>query len=292
LRVAVEVRPTKICRQIAQWSGNAMPSSSIAPGLLSRLLLPAALALGLAGCTTALPPDKVEAIGGPFNEDLKEGYVRLADEQWYDLHFDEWYHFHEKARSAMLGDTVWPDMVGSRPVPEAAQSEALAMRERLMRVLEGGAPASAPAEAATAQVGFDCWLDELARYSDPAKFGDCRQVAEAALDRAEASVIHTPYLVYFERGSDQLDPSAMNQVTRAAWAAYVAEPATIAVTGYADTSGNASDNEALSRRRAEAVAEALRRAGVASGDIRIGAHGAVAGASERQARRVEITFEG
>ena len=56
---------------------------------------------------------------------------------------------------------------------------------------------------------------------------------------------------------------------------------------------SAADNQALSRRRAEAVAEALRTAGVTGGDIRIGARGAAPGApSERQARRVEITFDG
>lgn len=269
-----------------------MSSSPIAPRVSRRLLLPAALAFGFAGCTTALPPDKVEAIGGTFNESLKEGYVRLADEQWSDLHLDEWHHFHVKAHDAMLGDTVWPDKVGGRAVAEAERSEALAMRERLVRVLETGGRESAPVEAAAAQVGFDCWLEELERYSDPAKFSDCQEVAQASLERAEASLIHTPYRIYFERGSDQLDPNAMNQVTRAAWAAYVAEPRSIAVTGYADATGNASDNQALSRRRADAVAEALRQSGVATGDIRIGARGALAGTSEREARRVEITFDG
>ena len=64
------------------------------------------------------------------------------------------------------------------------------------------------------------------------------------------------------------------------------------MTGFADASGPAGDNQALSLRRAEAVAEALRAAGVASGDIRIAARGATAAASERQARRVEIAFGG
>jgi outer membrane protein OmpA-like peptidoglycan-associated protein len=271
---------------------TAMPSSPIAPRHSSRLLLPAALALGLAACTTALPPDKVEAIGGPFNENLKEGYLRLADGQWSDFHLDEWHHFQVKAHEAMLGDTVWPDKVGGRGVQAGQHDQALAMRERLVRVLESGGRASAPDEAAAAQVGFDCWLEELERYTDPASFSDCQEVAQASLARAEASLIHTPYRVYFERGSDQLDPNAMNQVTRAAQAAYVAEPRTIAVTGYADASGSASDNQALSRRRAEAVAEALRKSGVANGDIRVGARGALAGASEREARRVEISFDG
>lgn len=257
----------------------------------SRLLLSAGLGLGLAACTTALPPDKVTAIGGPFNEALKEGYIRLADEQWFDVRLDEWDHFHDKARSAMLGDVVWPDKVARRAVPAAVQGEALAVRERLLRTLEGGARQTAPLEAAAAQVGFDCWLEELERHTDPARFSDCQEVALAALERAESTLIDTPYLVYFERGSDRLDPVAENVITRAARAAYVARPTTIAVTGFADPSGRAEDNQALSLRRAEAVSEALRTAGVAGGDIRI-ARGATAGTSERQARRVEIAFGG
>lgn len=256
------------------------------------LLLAAGLWLGLAACTTALPPDKVTAIGGPFNEALKEGYVTLADEQWSEVHLDEWHHFHDKARSAMLGDVVWPDKVASRAVPAAAQDEALVVRERLLRALEGGARESAPLDAAAAQVGFDCWLEELERHTDPARFSDCREVALGSLERAESTLIDTPYLVYFERGSDRLDPVAENVVTRAARAAYIARPGTIAVTGFADASGRAGDNQALSLRRAEAVAEALRATGVATGDIRIAARGAIAGASERQARRVEIAFGG
>ena len=64
----------------------------------SGLLLSAGLWLGLAACTTALPPDKVTAIGGPFNEALKDGYVRLADEQWSEVHLDEWHHFLQSWR--------------------------------------------------------------------------------------------------------------------------------------------------------------------------------------------------
>ena len=67
----------------------------------------------------------------------------------------------------MLGDTVWPDKVASREIPAASQSEALVLRERLLRALEGDARKAAPVEAATAQINFDCWLDELEEVSDP-----------------------------------------------------------------------------------------------------------------------------
>ena len=127
---------------------------------------------------------------------------------------------------------------------------------------------------------------------DPERFSDCRESFAAALAEAEHALIETPYLVFFESGSDQLDPNAMDVVTFAARAARIAEPAEVAVTGYADPAGEASDNQALSRRRADAVAEALRAAGVPAGGIRTAARGATVGSVDERARRVEITFDG
>jgi OOP family OmpA-OmpF porin len=270
-----------------------MVGRSIAMRAVRRPLVLAGLLLGLGACTTALPPEKTTALGGPFNEEIKQGYLRLAEAQRSATDVADWFHFRAKARTAMLGDTVWPDKVASRTVPPARQADAVERRERLLRVLEGGGREAAPVDAAAAQTNFDCWLEELESVEDPERHSDCRESFAAALAEAEHALIETPYLVFFESGSDQLDPNAMDVVTFAARAARIAEPAEVAVTGYADPAGDASDNEALSQRRAEAVAEALRAAGVPAGGIRTAARGsaAVAGADER-ARRVEITFDG
>jgi OOP family OmpA-OmpF porin len=271
---------------VANWT--AMPA-------LRKSLLLGALLLGLGACTTALPPEKVEAMGPPlpFNEQLKEGYLQLAEVQRSETHPINWYHFRSKAREAMIGDVVWPEKVSSREVPQAAQAEAIELRERLLRALEGGARTSDPADASAAQVNFDCWLVELETYQNPARPSDCKDTSVAALAKAESSLIHTPYVVFFDKGSDKIDPDGMNVVTYALWAARLAQPHEIAVTGYVDTSGNAKANQALSQRRAEAVAEALR-AGKPSTDseIRVASRAAAPGTTGQQARRVEITFGG
>ncbi len=264
-------------------------------GALGKPLLLGGLLLGLGACTTALPPEKVEAMGPslPFNEQLKEGYLQLAEAQREETHPINWYHFRGKAREAMLGDTVWPDKVASRQVPQASQTEAIELRERLLRALEGGARTSDPADAAAAQVNFDCWLQELESIKTPANFSDCKDTFVAALAKSETTLIHTPYVVLFDQGSDRLDLKAMNEVTYALWGAQIAQPREIAVTGYADSAGEARANQELSQRRAEAVAEALRAGKPPSGsDIRVAARGAPAGASGERARRVEITFGG
>jgi len=264
-------------------------------GALGKSLLVGGLLLGLGACTTALPPEKTEAMGPPlpFNEQLKEGYLQLAEVQRTETHPINWYHFRSKARETMIGDVVWPDKVASREVPPASQVEAIEFRERLLRALEGGARTSDPADAAAAQVNFDCWLVELETVQNPARFSDCKDTFVAALAKAESTLIHTPYVVLFDKGSDQIDPDGMNVVTYALRAARIAQPREIAVTGYADTSGNAKANQALSQRRAEAVAKALR-AGKPTTDsgIRVASRGAAPGTTGERARRVEITFGG
>ena len=262
---------------------------------LSKPLLLGGFLLGLGACTTALPPEKTQAMGPPlpFNEQLKEGYLQLAEAQRAETHPINWYHFRSKAREAMLGDVVWPDKVASREVPPASQTEAVELRERLLRALEGGAGTAAPVAAAAAQVNFDCWLEELESIKTPANFSDCRETFLASLSKAESALIHTPYVVLFDQGSDRLDLDAMNVVTHALWGARVAQPREIAVTGYVDTSGEARANQELSERRAAAVAEALRNGKPPPGsEIRIAARGAASGTTAERARRVEITFGG
>jgi outer membrane protein OmpA-like peptidoglycan-associated protein len=259
---------------------------------LLKPLLAGVLLLGLGACTTALPPEKTEAMGPPFNEQLKAGYLQLAEAERAKTDFADWYHFRSKARAAVLGDAVWPDKVASREIPATERAGAVERRERLLRALEGGARATAPVDTAAAQVNFDCWLEELEAIEDPARRSDCEDSFLAALTKAESTLIHTPYVVFFDRGSDQLNPDGMNVVTRALWAARIAQPPAIAVTGYADPSGEPGANQALSERRAEAVAAALRAGKPPSGEIRTAARGATPGASGERARRVEISFGG
>ncbi len=257
-------------------------------------LLLGGLLVGLGACTTALPPEKIQAMRPPlpFNEEIKEGYLRLAETEGDQTLFGDGYHFHNKAREAMLGDTVWPDKVASRQIPKSSQIEAIELRERLIRALEGGARETAPADAAAAQLNFDCWLVELEWVKDPTQRSDCHDSFLAALTKAESTLVHTPYTVFFDPGSDRVGPDGMNEVTYALRAARIAQPAAIAVTGYADPSGDSRANQALSQRRAEAVAEALRAGKPPASTIDVAARGATPGTTGEQARRVEITFGG
>lgn len=102
--------------------------------------------------------------------------------------------------------------------------------------------------------------------------------------------------IQFERDADQLDASALDAVRRNA--ACIMERASQRVTlvGHTDPLGSIDYNLALATRRAEAVRDALRAAGVAAAELAIvalGPDGAGDHSEEahERARRVEVRLE-
>jgi outer membrane protein OmpA-like peptidoglycan-associated protein len=103
------------------------------------------------------------------------------------------------------------------------------------------------------------------------------------------------YVVFFEFNSADLTPEAAEIVRQAAATAGQAGSCKITVTGHTDRSGSPAYNERLSQRRAQNVAAALVREGVAEGDIVVQWGGEAApslptedGVRETQNRRVTI----
>jgi outer membrane protein OmpA-like peptidoglycan-associated protein len=258
---------------------------------LGKLVVTGLLMTGLASCVTALPPDKTDALGGTFNEQIKDGYVTLADAQGSFADPDA-RHFHRKSSEAMLGGPVWPDKVASRTMPADYRPELIGWRERLLDALEAGGREQAPNEAAEAQVAFDCWLAEIGSGTAIDQDTACKTAFLTSLGEVEAVLTNVPdaYVVYFDVGSDFLGGFARDEITAAARAARFIQPARVNVVGFADQSGSASVNQALSQQRAQAVADALIRSGVPESAIVVDARGAVPGDSGVEGRRVEVTF--
>ena len=83
--------------------------------------------------------------------------------------------------------------------------------------------------------------------------------------------------VLFALDSDQLEPIGVAMLHEVANTLRErADIALLEIQGYADERGNQAHNEQLSRRRAERVREWLLTRGVASGRLRIAAHGSAA----------------
>jgi outer membrane protein OmpA-like peptidoglycan-associated protein len=260
---------------------------------MDRQLRVGFILLSLGACTTALPPEKTEAIGGPFNEQVKEGYLHLAGPTSVSFESDH-AHFRGKAQQAMLGDVVYPDRVASSELPTGpSRDEALALRYRLVEALENGGRERAPVDAAIAQVSFDCWLSELGSMPLSREGEACKESMLAALSKMEAGLAGPtePYSIYFEGGSAELSAAARRVIDEAARAAGLARPQRIEVVGFTDPSGSVEANQILAARRAQAVADALVESGASPGAVEASGEGeASITALPQESRRVDIVF--
>ena len=268
-----------------------------------RLVLAGSFLLGLGACTTALPPEKTEALGMAFNEELKTRYLQLAASRRESLDWD-YFHFREKAEASLIGDIVPPDSVASHEICLPWQPDVLATRERLVALLESGARFQEPGAAADAQVDFDCWLDELeaqsrtqascASVSPPSPSSQCKDRLMASLDYIEGTVVddEAPYNIYFTTGSTTIDADGKDVLARVKRNAELIQPRRILIVGYTDRQGLADDNKKLAEQRAREVAKALIQEGVPAASITVDAWGETIGKPTLdENRRVEITFE-
>jgi len=106
------------------------------------------------------------------------------------------------------------------------------------------------------------------------------------------------YLVFFDWNRADLTDRARQIIAQAAEAARGTQTTRLEVSGHADRSGTPQYNQALSRRRAEAVAAELVRRGINRNEISIQAFGesrplvpTADGVREPQNRRVEIVLK-
>jgi OmpA family len=100
------------------------------------------------------------------------------------------------------------------------------------------------------------------------------------------------YAVFFPERSAQLDAAAQGVVAQAAGRARDDPGARVRVVGYTDSAGSPQADVALSRQRAQAVADALAADGVAASRIVRAGRGQTGEDPGVASRRVEISVGG
>jgi outer membrane protein OmpA-like peptidoglycan-associated protein len=86
-----------------------------------------------------------------------------------------------------------------------------------------------------------------------------------------------PYNVLFDLGSAKLRPTEAPTIAEAVQKAKDRQVSTICLIGHADKIGDPAANERLSRARAEAVANEMKRQGISGNKLRIDPKGEAAG---------------
>lgn len=287
--------------------------------------LPLLLVFATAGCGALFDYDDLRRAapkGQDFNAALTREYKAFAlferDDMWdlLDAH-----HFRNKAMASAAGRTPAPEHLDDRTLPFDHLPELTAARARLVKTLDSGGGRFVPEPAARAQARFDCWVEQQEEDMQPDHIQECRDGFYAALvtveralaaagDGAGQGVVATKvaapapkfstaesaaYTLFFDFDSARLTPEHAATLDAVVTATKAGQAVRLMVGGHADRAGPDPYNLALSRRRADAIGQALAGRGLERERITVVAFGerrprviTPDGAREALNRRVEI----
>ena len=279
--------------------------------MTKKALLAAAAMIALTACAGQElgKAQKTTADSTEFDNALAAGYLRLAQAEYAETDYEDSDYF---ARQSMLAanplKVVDLPEANARALPQSDAFYVATARQELAEVFEAGARVKAPQLAATAQVAYECWTQELEENTQPAHIEACRDqldglipaLRNAVADPAPVKKAKPPkgktFVVMFPNGGTKLDDAANATLSEAVKHADNFDPVQVIVSGYTDTVGSAASNDALSKRRAAVVAAALRIRGISRDDIKMDGYGeeflavrTADGVAEAKNRRVEIS---
>jgi OOP family OmpA-OmpF porin len=252
-------------------------------GLIRIAVVAAALALSACASNGLLDElDQTQPVGSDFSKELFKDYAYLA-RSFGDAGNSASTAFDADNSLSLSGDssgeiadlaTAYAQKAldaaqGQEVLPEAApdgNADADQMRQRLLASLENGR-SKFPADAARAQVQYDCWVMNARVDSLRSASAQCRRGLDAALTQLEHELNPTPpapvaapatdYQVYFDLNSWDLKAEQLTTLQQAIATARAGQQSRITIVGHTDTSGSAGYNQRLSVHRANVVEEAL-----------------------------------
>ena len=247
----------------------------------------------------------LEPQGSEFHAGLYAGYVELATNEHGEYDFRDSDHFAMKAAGAARGEDVAPTDLSERMIAPDNAEELSKARSRLVAMLDGSGRDKAPVVASSAQISFECWLQEQEEGHQEGDINDCRNAFYGQVIAAEVAmrpppppppepepepepVYATYYVVFFEFDSSELSNAAMQTLDEAAEAALATRPYKIVIRGHTDRAGPDAYNLGLSERRALSVAGYMIEQG--AGRFVIDAEGV--GESEPIARTADNVRDG
>lgn len=245
------------------------------------------------------------ASSNAFNAALQKNYIEASKWEFDEGDYIDSDAFALRAEAAGKGQPPKPEEIGARKLPADKVGELTDARGKLVAALNANATTKNPAEAARAQVMFDCWMQEQEENFQPANIKGCKDAFMASLAKIEsapAAAVPPPpmttpdrYLVFFDWDKADLTADAKKVLAQVADNVKKGKAARINVVGHADRSGSDGYNQGLSVRRANAVKAELVRLGLTAKEIATVGKGereplvqTKDGVREPQNRRVEI----
>ncbi len=250
------------------------------------------------------------ADGIAFHQGLYEGYTGLRDERVQVLDPVDGEHFNHKARRAARRSSVMPDQAQDRHLTDADVPVFKAAWKRIHDAWDRGGRHLAPADAAKAQVSYDCWIEASegansgyglanvagSRQKDAdhckAAFEEAMAAVEAAANLALTQIERTPapkavaapapapapaapkpFIVFFGFNNADVTAAGTRVIDDAIATAERLGIVDFTITGHADRAGPEEYNLQLSLRRANAVRDVLVERGVKSSGISLAGRG-------------------
>ena len=232
------------------------------------------------------------AKGSEFSQYMYDEYLRLSTDEYKEADYEDSDAFAMRAIASAGGKPPAPEMVKARMIPSHMVGELAGARRVLAELLDAGGRDKAPVQAALAQAGFDCWLQEQEENIQPKHIEECKyqyttyvkalkralapkkmkKKAKKAAFKQVAVTDAKPmrkrtfanFTVYFAFNSDVIDEKSLNVLDKAARAIAEINAKTVTVSGYTDRAGSAAYNDGLAKRRGDNVAAALEDASIVS----------------------------
>lgn len=253
--------------------------------LKSIAILLMVMSLGACAGRTLEKAERTSPETDEHGQALYAGYIELSKMEFDEGDYRDSDFFADRAIAAANNETIEPQHIGARDLDVAVLNEAAAARRKLTVVRYKGGSRIYPALTAEAQLGFECWLQEMEEGFQPDDIAACRARFDSAMNSiaeressAMAMSMPTPsdsadspermtFDIFFDFDSDKLTGPAQEHIGLIAIVIKEFQKPIVSVIGNADQVGETEYNLKLSQRRAEAVAEALRANGVESSGI-------------------------
>ncbi|MDF1792296.1 MAG: OmpA family protein [Thalassobaculaceae bacterium] len=237
----------------------------------AKPLIAAAAMMSLAACA-GFQLDSARGLtpkGDAFSKALYQEYLALSEMEFAEGDYVDSDVFAARAIASAEGTPPGPEALDARVIPAEHKGALSEAHRRLVAALEAGAAGKVPEASARGQAMFDCWMQEAEENFQPADIAWCRDRFWPALEAMEAAVAAAPaaaappvtfanFTVYFDFDSSTITPQTLSTLIDAANASDDMSASTVTVSGYADRSGSEAYNQALSQRRADAVAAELK----------------------------------
>jgi len=271
--------------------------------------------------------NEVQPIGSPFTQYLASEYRDFANREYESMmDYPDAIHFARKGLAAAGGDVVMPEPISDWNLLPVHMEELGTARGRLIQAFDLGARDIAPQLSAVAQARFDCWIEQQEENWQDNDIQACKSQFMQAMSQLEG-MLQKPapmpitddlspvsalgaddgsmmanqdamYLVFFDFDRHNINPGAASVLDAVAGEVRRRNVNTIEIVGHTDSSGSSAYNERLSKRRANAVKDALAARGVAVNVMTVDSRGerellvqTADNVREPANRRAQITFK-